>query len=136
MTMDYRCLLASGPTPKSLTHNDLHLVSNNKFYLLLGCQADKTFLFACCKLSRREETDGSNYSKCSNSDLEALIARLASYPISKTESFGDFWKTREEAELVFLEEGMLERLTAGRMVLVGDSAHKVTPLALSIRVEG
>ncbi|KAH8657759.1 hypothetical protein BX600DRAFT_499833 [Xylariales sp. PMI_506] len=41
--------------------------------------------------------------------------------------FGDLWETREQAILANLEEGVLKRWAKGRVVLLGDAVHKMTP---------
>ncbi|KAG5766645.1 hypothetical protein H9Q72_005309 [Fusarium xylarioides] len=41
--------------------------------------------------------------------------------------FGELWKRRLKAQMISLEEGVLEHWTSGRIVLAGDAVHKVTP---------
>lgn len=58
-------------------------------------------------------------------DAEELAARIASHPVSDTMVFGEVWKHRIRASVVNLEEGVLDHWYHGRIVLAGDSAHKV-----------
>lgn len=39
--------------------------------------------------------------------------------------FGELWKNRIRAHLIGLQEGLFDHWSFGRIVLVGDSAHKV-----------
>ena len=46
--------------------------------------------------------------------------------MSDTLVFGEVWKRRIRASIVNLEEGVLDHWYHGRIVLAGDSAHKVS----------
>lgn len=58
-------------------------------------------------------------------DYEAYAKRMWDEPITETLKFSDLWKTRSRVGMVTIEEGILKQWHAGRIVLVGDSAHKV-----------
>jgi FAD dependent monooxygenase len=47
-------------------------------------------------------------------------------PITENITFGDLWKTKTRHGLIAIEEGVLDKWHAGRIVLVGDAAHKVS----------
>ncbi|KAL4748884.1 hypothetical protein BDW72DRAFT_214420 [Aspergillus terricola var. indicus] len=58
----------------------------------------------------------------------AVVAERARHRrLYKNITFGQVWDSREVATMTPLEEGLLQTWHHGRMVLVGDSAHKMTP---------
>ncbi|KAL4755992.1 FAD-dependent oxidoreductase [Aspergillus foveolatus] len=58
----------------------------------------------------------------------AVVAeRVRHRRLYKNITFGQVWDKREVATMTPLEEGLLQTWHHGRMVLVGDSAHKMTP---------
>ncbi|CAI4213536.1 unnamed protein product [Parascedosporium putredinis] len=60
-------------------------------------------------------------------DQEALAERCKDFSVVADDSirFGDLWASKSRAGLADLEEGMAERWSSGRAVLVGDAAHKM-----------
>lgn len=56
---------------------------------------------------------------------KAEAARFADIVFTPQIKFKDLWETRSRYGLLNIEEGILDKWSAGRMVLVGDSAHKV-----------
>ncbi|OOQ83533.1 FAD binding domain protein [Penicillium brasilianum] len=63
----------------------------------------------------------------SNADAEQRARECADCPISRTQVFGELWKTRIRGELVNVEEGLFNHMYFGRVVLAGDAVHKMTP---------
>ncbi|KAI8623721.1 FAD/NAD(P)-binding domain-containing protein [Xylariaceae sp. FL1651] len=64
-------------------------------------------------------------------DEDAMIERHAHLPLIEGGSltFGDVYKNRIASGMVSLEEGVVDHWSwDGRMVLVGDAAHKFTPI--------
>lgn len=59
-------------------------------------------------------------------DIEAEAANLAALPINDELVFSDIWEQRLRGELINIEEGIFEHWHSGRIVLVGDAAHKVS----------
>lgn len=48
-------------------------------------------------------------------------------PVRENTTMGDLWSRRQKATLVSLEEADFSHWTAGRFVIIGDGAHKMTP---------
>ena len=69
--------------------------------------------------------------KAGEEDCEAVAQRFADTPLTEKLKFGDLWETRTRYGLLNVEEGILSKWHAGRMVLVGDSAHKVGTIPIS-----
>ncbi|GAM82794.1 hypothetical protein ANO11243_007800 [Dothideomycetidae sp. 11243] len=62
-------------------------------------------------------------------DEEAFIAKWGHLPLTKEAklTLGEAYAQRIKCGLVNLEEGVVKHWSRGRMVLVGDAAHKFTP---------
>jgi 2-polyprenyl-6-methoxyphenol hydroxylase-like FAD-dependent oxidoreductase len=60
-------------------------------------------------------------------DAQAMADRLADHAVAwgAMVTFGDIWRTRSSGRLYDIEEGVAERWYKGRVVIVGDSGHKV-----------
>lgn len=63
--------------------------------------------------------------KATEADIEAAAKKYANRPMTEKVTLGDLWKTNTRHGLLTFEEGVLSKWHAGRLVLVGDSAHKV-----------
>jgi FAD dependent monooxygenase len=58
-------------------------------------------------------------------DQERVAARFKNDKLGEDLTFEDLWKNKSRSGLLNIEEGILEKWHAGRIVLVGDSVHKV-----------
>ncbi|KAK3346925.1 hypothetical protein B0T25DRAFT_290894 [Lasiosphaeria hispida] len=63
----------------------------------------------------------------SAADEEAFVARWGDLPLSGEVTVRRAYESRVQAGMVSLEEGVVPNWSWGRMVLVGDAAHKFTP---------
>lgn len=63
--------------------------------------------------------------KATEADIEAVAKNFADHPITEKIKVGDLWGTNIRNGLLTVEEGVLGKWYAGRIVLVGDSVHKV-----------
>ncbi|KAH8670849.1 hypothetical protein BX600DRAFT_231238 [Xylariales sp. PMI_506] len=61
------------------------------------------------------------------SDAEEFIKPHLNTKITKDVTFGDLWARRQFGNLRYLEQGISRTWSHGRVVLVGDAVHKVTP---------
>ncbi|CAN9317351.1 unnamed protein product [Alternaria alternata] len=64
--------------------------------------------------------------KATEADIEAVAKNFADHPITEKIKVGDLWGTNIRNGLLTVEEGVLGKWYAGRIVLVGDSVHKMT----------
>lgn len=64
--------------------------------------------------------------KATDQDMEDVAQRYSDIALNEKVKFRQLWESRTRAGLLTLEEGVLSQWNAGRMVLVGDSAHKVS----------
>ncbi|KAM3518623.1 hypothetical protein MY4038_010049 [Beauveria bassiana] len=67
--------------------------------------------------------------KTSDDDLQQFAARFFSFPACPQFTVEDMFARRITAGLTRLDEGMTKHWFYGRMVLVGDACHKMTPNA-------
>lgn len=66
-----------------------------------------------------------NAPRYSPSDAAELCGQLQDVIIWKDISVGDLWKNKVVASMTALEEGLFETWNLNRIVLLGDSVHKV-----------
>ncbi|GFF58146.1 LOW QUALITY PROTEIN: hypothetical protein IFM46972_11014 [Aspergillus udagawae] len=125
MVTRWKCLVGMGPAAPELGERDMTVVHDDRYSFLFLTQPDKLFFFVFFRLEhefrwpeRRRYTDA---------DAEALAASVASHPICESLVFGEIWQKRIRGSLISLEEGILQHWSHGRIVLAGDSVHKVTP---------
>ncbi|KAE8138527.1 hypothetical protein BDV38DRAFT_281836 [Aspergillus pseudotamarii] len=62
-------------------------------------------------------------------DIEVAFARVAHIRVTPAVTFAEVFRNRRTAVMTPLEEGIALRWAAGRMVLMGDAAHKMVPHA-------
>jgi FAD dependent monooxygenase len=58
--------------------------------------------------------------------MEEVAKRFSEVALNEKIKFKDLWDSRTRVGLLTIEEGVLSQWHAGRIVLVGDSAHKVS----------
>jgi FAD dependent monooxygenase len=61
-------------------------------------------------------------------DASHFCGRLTDVPVWKDVTVGDLWRKKTVASMTALEEGLLSTWFFDRLVLLGDSVHKVSPL--------
>ncbi|KAF2137188.1 uncharacterized protein K452DRAFT_236177 [Aplosporella prunicola CBS 121167] len=62
-------------------------------------------------------------------DIEAAYAKVANTTVTTGVKFSDIFANRRTAIMTGLEEGIAKNWVRGRMVLMGDAAHKMVPHA-------
>lgn len=87
-------------------------------------QPDRAFFFVFIRLDKTYHWPA--FPRYTAEDVEREAARVADLPINDTVLFGELWARRLRGELVNLEEGVFAHWHAGRVVLAGDAAHKVS----------
>ncbi|KAI4094600.1 MAG: hypothetical protein LQ344_002071 [Seirophora lacunosa] len=127
MVATYNCLLGIAPMQPGLGTNDMTMICNDGFTFQNLCQPDAIYFMIHHKLP--EPIRHSERVRYTDEDAEKVAAKYANHRLSENLVFGDLWRSRTRANLVSLEEGVLEHFFFGRTVLIGDAAHKVTPNA-------
>ncbi|EFR04324.1 FAD binding domain-containing protein [Nannizzia gypsea CBS 118893] len=127
MVTTYGAIVAQCPPMPGLGPTDMHSISNDKMSFLLLCQPDFISYILHYKLPENQQCRWPSRAKFTEADMEALAAKFADYPICESVVFGELWRTRTKAQMISLEEGVLNHWFFGRTVLAGDAIHKVTP---------
>ncbi|OQE24317.1 hypothetical protein PENSTE_c007G05058 [Penicillium steckii] len=63
----------------------------------------------------------------SEKDINALYLTIADTTVTEGVRFADIYKQKRTAVMTALEEGVADSLFSGRLFVLGDSAHKMTP---------
>jgi hypothetical protein len=125
MVTQYNAIvMASSPVP-GLGSHDMEVTSNDKFSFLLLCQPEWISIIVHSKLPEDQQCSWPTRRRYTEADMEALVSKILECPITETVVFGELWKRRLKAQMISLEEGVLEHWFFGRIILAGDAIHKV-----------
>ncbi|KAF2726640.1 FAD binding domain protein [Polyplosphaeria fusca] len=125
MVTSWKCLIGMAHGCPELGQCDMTVVHNNRFSFLALTQPTKTFFFVFFRLDK--PFTWPKRERFTEQEAEELAASVADHPVSETLLFGELWKRRIRGQLISIEEGILEHWHDGRIVLIGDAVHKVTP---------
>ncbi|PVH72165.1 FAD/NAD(P)-binding domain-containing protein [Cadophora sp. DSE1049] len=121
----WKSLIGITPNIPELGERDLTVVSNTGYSFLGLAQPDRVYFFFIVRVD--EPFTWPKQKRYTDEDAEILAQKFADHPVSNSLLFGELWKRRIRGGLVNLEEGVLEHWHHDRIVLAGDSAHKVMP---------
>ena len=91
--------------------------------MVIVSQPGQTLFFVCIKESYVSRWP--QRSRFTEEDANTEAAKIADRPVTTSVLFGEIWMKRTRGYLTTLEEGVFEHWFFNRIVLVGDSAHKV-----------
>jgi 2-polyprenyl-6-methoxyphenol hydroxylase-like FAD-dependent oxidoreductase len=129
MKTTYVAIIACVPQMPGLGPNHMHSTSFDKVSFLMLCQPDTIYAAAHFKLPPEEQCRWPNRLRFTEADMERYAQKVADLPVSQSLLFGELWRRKTRAHIVSLEEGVLKHWHFGRLALLGDAAHKVTPNA-------
>lgn len=113
------------PASLELGERDMTVVHDDRYSFLFLTQPDKVFFFVFFRL--QQPFAWPHRQRYTDADAESLAASVAAHPVCETLLFGEIWEKRIRGSLISIEEGVLQHWSHGRIVLAGDSVHKVTP---------
>jgi 2-polyprenyl-6-methoxyphenol hydroxylase-like FAD-dependent oxidoreductase len=119
----WKSLIGITPGIPELEERDFTVVHNTGHSFLALSQPNRVYFFFIFRLEK--PFTWPKRARYTDKDAEDLAQRFADHPVSKWMVFGELWKKRIRGSLVSLEEGVLDHWHSGRIVLAGDSAHKV-----------
>ena len=92
----------------------------------------KTFFggFRKIPVSKDESGNDGTFKRYTETDADAFVKSLLDVPVYKDVKLGDIWKEKEVYGMTQIHAGMAKQWHWSRLVLVGDSAHKVSPCAI------
>ena len=121
----FQCIFGCSPKPEALPTGEMTDTQDGALAWQLLTTADLVVWFFYIRTDRTKTIWGNH----SDEEMCFLAEKYLYHPVSENGAinFGDLWRTRKRAKLVDLEEGVLDKWHyGGRVVLVGDSAHKMT----------
>lgn len=80
------------------------------------------------------EYRASEIPRLNKGNVDEHVAPFLHMPVTDSVTFGDMYKNMVVANRVALEEGLLERWSIDRIVLMGDAIHKVCPMNRSFEL--
>lgn len=126
MTAEYRCLFGiSSPIPGYEPGCSDDTISNNVSTMVAVTKGGKIFWFLFGQLPRVYQHD--EIPRFDEIDAAKFAQQHSKLPIKPGITMGDLWSRREKVTLVPLQEADFAHWTAGRFVIIGDGAHKMTP---------
>ncbi|KAK4041635.1 hypothetical protein C8A01DRAFT_34360 [Parachaetomium inaequale] len=119
---EYRCMWCSFPRPgEAGLGTDTQHKDRSTMYL---SGKDRAWIFLYEKLPEKT----AQRARYTGKDIEEYAAKFADFPIDDKLYVRDVFD-KSTAGMANLEEGVAKHWSWGRMVLVGDACHKVTPNA-------
>jgi len=123
LTTRYKCLFGlSEPLPHE-EEGAMIETHNEGFSFHIFVLRDLTAWFLYKKLEKPVTWPDRTY--YTEADAAALAEEHGSCQVTKRTRFKDLWESRRRTRLAGIEEGVQSRWHSGRIVLLGDAAHKV-----------
>lgn len=127
MTVEYTCLFGiSSAIPGLEISEQVNGIFDHLSVLTIHGRYGRVFWFVIQKLDRKYVYP--DVPRFTDKDAVQLVSRLKDIQFWKDITVGDLWKNREVFSMTALEEGLFETWHYDRMVLAGDSVHKVLHL--------
>ncbi|KAL4962870.1 FAD-dependent oxidoreductase [Aspergillus stella-maris] len=126
LSTEYSCVFGISPSIKGLnTGEQTVAMSDGAVILTAHGKNGRIYWFLIEKLDRQYIYP--DHPRLGPQDAASSAERYRHHPLCNGATFGQLWDTREIATMTPLEEGLPETWYYNRMVLIGDSAHKMTP---------
>ncbi|KAL2870492.1 FAD-dependent oxidoreductase [Aspergillus lucknowensis] len=126
MTVEYACVFGISSGVRSLKAGaQINAFLEKAAIITVHGMDGRVFWFLFKKLDRKHVYPA--VPRFSTDDAVELCNNVRDVHLYKGLRFGDIWKNREIASMTALEEGLFKSWFYDRMVLVGDSVHKMTP---------
>lgn len=124
LRIEYACVFGiSHPIPGLRSGEHINRYGDKFCIITFHGKGDRVFWFIIQKFDRAYAY--SDAPRCSPKDAAMLCKKLYHVVILGTVTVGDLWEAREVASMTSLEEGLFQTWHFDRIVLLGDSVHKV-----------
>ncbi|PYH45064.1 FAD-dependent oxidoreductase [Aspergillus saccharolyticus JOP 1030-1] len=125
MTVEYACIFGiSSQIPNLEISEQINGLFDHLSILTIHGKKGRVFWFIITKLPRKYTYP--NVPRFSDKDAAKFMENLKHVRFFKNVCVGDLWKNREVFSMTALEEGLFRTWFFDRMVLIGDSVHKMT----------
>jgi hypothetical protein len=131
MTCEYACVFGVSvyeSNDPELVPGTSHITYNEKRSgICIVTSGNRKFWFLILKLERKFVFP--DIPRFTKQNMEDTLAKHANFQVTNGTRLGDLSKTRSKLTMVALEEAVFTRWFDGRLAILGDAAHKVTPNA-------
>lgn len=126
MKIEYTCLIGTTSGVPGLDHSpDMHVTSGHGHTIQIVTQPNAAYFLLYQKLP--QPLPGSSRTSYNQDDADRAAAKFADTPVTENVLFGEVYRKRSRSQLVDLEEVVFDHWHHGRLAILGDAAHKVTP---------
>ncbi|KAJ5608614.1 hypothetical protein N7537_005233 [Penicillium hordei] len=126
LTVEFRCIFGiSSPIKELIPGEQVNALFDGLTIITIHGKNGRVYWFVIQKLDKKYTYP--NCPRYMTSDIEIAVEQLRSIVFYKDLNFGHLWETRETVSMTVLEENTFETWYHDRLVLLGDSAHKMTP---------
>ncbi|KAF7169438.1 hypothetical protein CNMCM6106_004343 [Aspergillus hiratsukae] len=126
MTVEYSCIFGiSSPIDGLNAGDQVNAFFDHRTIVTIQGKGGRIYWFVIQKLHQKYIYP--NSPRFTSSDAVAAAERLRNVLVYRDITFGAIWDRRETASMTALEENVFRTWHHGRMVLIGDSVHKMTP---------
>jgi hypothetical protein len=123
-TSEYNCIFAVSRNEQFLPDGMVHNVYYDD-YSAIAAAGVPGLVFWFLFVKSPELTRSPNCPRFTDEDAETYIQKYGSSSVGPGYTVSDLWGTRVKATMVPLEEGVIPQWYHSRVVLMGDSVHKV-----------
>ncbi|KAI1215181.1 putative dehydrogenase [Annulohypoxylon truncatum] len=127
MVTHFQAIFGRAPVPKGVDIGHFYEAHGNGVASQV-CTGGEYVYFSILRKLPAPTTARRRYS---DKELEEEAKSFADLHLFPNITFGEIWETanHDEISLVHLEEGIIDKWYADRIVLLGDSVHKMTPIS-------
>lgn len=125
MTVEYVCVFGISSGIKGLGDGEqINAFLDRAAVMMMQGKGDRVFWFIFKKLDQKYiYPDAPRFSM---DDAEKLCREMKDVRLYRELCVDDLWRTKQTASMTALEEGLFKTWFYDRMVLLGDSVHKVS----------
>ncbi|KAL4966079.1 FAD-dependent oxidoreductase [Aspergillus stella-maris] len=124
-TSQFNCVFGVSNNNAFLPDGTVHNTYNHGYSGIVAAGVPGlAFWFFFIKATKK--TRMPNCPRFTDEDAEAIMREYGSAQAGPGYTFHDLWEARVKASMAALEEGVLEKWSHGRAVLIGDAVHKAT----------